>query len=193
MTFKLTRGILAAGWLLGVGDALRSAGAAVAVLMLHPATEHRATTHRGLFRIKVGVRVSVLEHRAHGTPTGRCSCGHWVRLDSAPTPRGAAAWSKLARFWQWYAHEIAEGRTPEYSWGDDLSKDRSRCHTRRLRSNEPQPVIGRPPRCKRLPSRKHAFGHAPAVHKQLCQSDTDRIAERNWRNRAERAKRWVSK
>ncbi|GAF98227.1 unnamed protein product, partial [marine sediment metagenome] len=128
-SFKITKGIAAAGWQAAIGDALRGAGNAAAVLMLAPQSEGFRQSALGMFRIRVAIRLVTLERREHGTPTGRCSRGHWVALDKAPRPSGAREWSKLANFWGWFATEHSAGRHP-YCWESDLGKNFNRCKTK---------------------------------------------------------------
>ncbi len=193
---KITKGIAAAGWIAGVGDALRGAGKALGILMLDPRSEGYHGGASGMFRIRVGARVTTLECRAHGTPTGRCSRGRWEALDKGATPANAREWAKLANFWGWFAAEYAAGRHP-YSWADDAGKSHNRCHTK-AHANALTPTLaagaapGRGRIGRSVPTKMEAMGFAPTGGKALGYAERiDKRARRKARaHAAAEAVRW---
>lgn len=189
MGFRVTRGAAAAGWVPGVGDALRGAGGAgVAMLLTSPSAP--------MFRMRVGKRTTVLEVRRHDA--SRCTRGRWERLDDADTPRRAAGWGKLGRFWRHFADEVAEGREPPYCWREDRGKDWNRCHTRSHR-NAADPTPGVASEIKRLPqrgpkanpTRADEWGYAPAAGRRLLPRTRTGERARARRKRWQRASRRI--
>jgi hypothetical protein len=123
---RISKGFLAAGWArVTGGDVLRNAGTADAVFIFDPNARH-VRTHR----IRVGKRLTILERRIHRTPTKRCSRGRWERIDDAPTPSKARAWTRLGEFWAW---RVREGNSKPaagmWDWSRDRFKDKNRCST----------------------------------------------------------------
>jgi hypothetical protein len=191
--FKPTKATTAAGWLLGVGDALRGAGNCVSVLMLSPTAPAFQTSPGAMWRAVIGKRVCRLERRIHATPTGRCSRGRWERLDTGDTPTTPAQWRKLSEFWAWYAAEYADGRIPAYDWATDPGKSRNLCRTL-ANANAPNPTMGsatpgRGRRGKGQPSKLEAFGWSPAAGYRVAQTPRDARAERLDRMRRNRRAR----
>jgi hypothetical protein len=164
---KTSKAFHTAGWARVGGTMLKSMGSALIAYVFTGA----ATL--GTWRIRIGSRVSVLERRAHGTPTGRCSRGHWERMDDAPTPQRAAEWSKLGKFWA-FAVET-HGTTPG-PWQTHFSGDVQRCATRAASDGGAGSMAGARGRvCKSNPTRFKAFGYAPATGVNLGTHDPGRI------------------
>jgi hypothetical protein len=191
MGFKLTKAAAVAGWALGVGDSLRAAGKALAIIMLVPGQVPHLRAAAPLFRMRVGKRMTHFEVRAHDA--SRCTRGRWQGIDKAPTPTSAREWGKLAKFWAWAAAEYDAGR-PDFCWTTDRNKDQNRCHSK-AHANHLKPLaiagsVGRGTRRPDLPSRFDALGHdAPATGKALGTHDPGRIKARASRMRAARASR----
>lgn len=85
--------LAAAGFVPAAGDAARNLGSALGAAL------YRGEGVRATVRLVVGVRLSRLERREHGTATGRCSVGHWVRIAEFPSPAAfnRRGWATLAR------------------------------------------------------------------------------------------------
>jgi len=75
LTLRETRAAAAAGFIPARGTVALAAGRGDAVLFLAS-----VPAQRGTYRLRVGVTFAALEKRAHGTPTRRCSAGHWERV-----------------------------------------------------------------------------------------------------------------
>ena len=158
---KLCNAALAAGWRHAVGDALRDARGASAILMLAPPAQ-RYSTAPPLFRIRIATRVAYFEVRAHDA--SRCTRGRWQTLDKDSAPRGAVS---LGRLCKWYAQQAAEyiARRDAYRWAEDPSRDPNRCATR-AHFDALSPVLGGSRGGKATNSRAShlaTFGHAPAT------------------------------
>lgn len=153
-SFRLTKPTRDAGWILGIGDALRASGKALAVLSRSLVAEPGKSAPP-LTRIVVNPKVCRLEIRAH-TAT-RCTRGRWQVLDTAPTPEGSRAWGVLANFWAWHVEDFTAGREP-WSWADYRGGDDVRCGAA-FRGP------GRGRKVKRLPGGRDVLGWAAATGK----------------------------
>jgi hypothetical protein len=181
MGFKITRGAAVAGWMPGIGDALRAAGNAAGVAMLSPVDPRFRTAAPPLFRMRVLARSVRLEVRRH-TAT-RCSRGSWVELDRTESvPANARAWTKLSKFWAWFCVEAADGTTPKWVWATCRGKDFNRCVTV-ANANAADPVQatatpGRGSTCKGNPTKIGSFGYTPASGRRIATTEASALADR---------------
>jgi hypothetical protein len=128
----------------------------------------------GTFRLRFGPRLTALEARTHGTPTGRCSGGHWVRLAAFETPTTART---MGRILDRCFAMLAETRcvpVSSFTSGIDYAPgDVNRCRSR-ANFDAPAPTAGsgsggRGRVLRSNPSRLDGFGFAPASNKRLLQ------------------------
>lgn len=190
---RIGKGFIAAGFVAVTGgDAAIALGSALLAFLYRPETALSGsgsprvpTTCPALpmLRVRVGSRVTVLERRAHGTPTGRCSRGHWERIDVADTPRNAGEWGKLGRFWAWRIVESVETLGPRapWNWADDKGKNRNLCGTPAT-SNIHHPTIaggqGKGRVGRGSPSMGDAWGFSPASGRRAGTHDAHRVSAR---------------
>lgn len=163
MGFKVLAGMAREGWQPAVGDTLRALGSAEAVAMLSPAAGCFFTAAPPLFRMRVLKTMAILEVRRHDAK--RATRGRWHRLDSAPRPKGARAWAKLAKFWAWYAGEAAEGTPPPWGFVGDKGRDHNRCRSGAHANRHAPSFVGGPGqgrKGKTNPKSRDAFGFSPA-------------------------------
>lgn len=164
------------------GDAALAMGSALLVFLYRPFGDGAFVNALPMLRVRVGKRVTILEKRAHGTPTGRCSRGHWERVDDAPTPQLAADWRQLGRFWSWRICESVNLGTPSaWDWSKDHGKDRNRCGTQ-ANSNALAPTLvggqGRGRTGRGLPSMSDAWGFSPASGSKAGTHDARKVNAR---------------
>lgn len=169
--------LAAAGWVPAVGDAARNLGSALGA-MLYRGPDVRATV-----RLVVGVKLSRLEYRAHGTPTGRCSSGHWVMLAQFPSPAAfnRRGWATLARRVMRALGDARLGSPGLFSGVCDYARgDANRCGTRANASAlEPTAAGGSPGRgriVRENPTREEMFEAVPAAGRMLLTHSPERIA-----------------
>lgn len=192
MPFKFSKAFLSLWTLIAAGPLFRNMGSseyAACALDIPGAT----------WRIRIGARVTVLERRAHGTPTGRASAGHWQRVCDTPTPKTAAQWSHVGKAFRTLALEWASDPAP---WDTRQQGDANRCDMR-ADSNSLDPrehalgintgIYGSS-LTHSNPSRLDAFGFAPASGMRLLpgvveQLRRERRRRRNQKRKAARAAR----
>ena len=178
---RVSKGFQAAGWAASfAGDVSRNMGSALAAFVFMPPEGFPRV--RTLWRVRLGKRLAILERRRHGTPTGRCSAGHWERIDTADTPTKARAWTGLGRFW---AYRILESIDPDaalrWDWRSLRSRDRNRCGTR-ADANSKHPTLaggscGRGKIGRGLPTRHDTFGFSPATGQGVVAHDARKARE----------------
>lgn len=178
---KLIKILAALGWVIAPPSLSRSLGSALKALA-H--TDIPGAT----WRLRIGKRITALERRAHGTPTGRASVGHWERIATVDTPRDAAGWREAA------AGLTSEALAHESAARDILAsrgRDRS---TRRYDATGGEAggtLAGRGRVGKSNPSRLAGFGFAPASGFRLLPHTREggraRKRRQNFRRKAQRA------
>lgn len=161
ITSREIRVAAAAGFVPGSGTLRFSAARGDAILFLAS-----LPAQYGTYRLRFGVTFAALEKRAHGTPTRRCSAGHWVPV--ARYSRSAAFASIIRR-----ASAAALESCGPISLGSFRGVvgyargSASECHTL-AHSNSPHPTIGgggcagRGRVGRSLPGSLAVFGYAPA-------------------------------
>jgi hypothetical protein len=167
-SFRFLKCMSDAGWVLGIGDALRARGSSAAVLMLDPTAALAGGCAPPLVRVRVNSRSVILELRAHDA--SKCTRGRWAELEREDTPRSAAAWGKLLRWWAGEVAEFHAGRTP-WSLPELRAGDGNRCRTRvDADRHEPTPHggVGRGRKGRDLPGGTAVLGYSPATGNGCC-------------------------
>lgn len=169
---KTSKAFLASGWaIVKGGDAIRAMGSALASFLFvgsHGGSGMDRASRLGTWRITVGKRISKIQARRHGTPTGRCSRGHWVTEWSGDTPQGAAEWNQFGPFASWFVGASPEERKA-YVWTDNPLGDPNRCQT--------LPGKGRGRKGRDLPTKKDTLGHSPANGRKVATHNGPRHPE----------------
>ena len=186
LTTRELRSAAAAGFIPASGTIAASAGRGDVVLFLAS-----MPAQRGTYRLRVGVTFAALEKRAHGTPTRRCSAGHWVgvarfarSLSFAAIVRRAAA-AALDASGAGAAAGSFQG-VVGYAPGGS-----SGCHTR-AHSDASQPTLGggsagRGRVGRSLPGRLETWGYTPANGRRVPTHSPGRIRAAVARERARQA------
>jgi hypothetical protein len=135
---------------------------------------------RGTYRLRVGVSFAALEARAHGTPTRRCSAGHWVGV--ARFSRALSFAAILRRVVAALAESTGAGASAGGFSGvvGYARGDANLCRTL-ANSNATEPTsgggsAGRGRVGRSLPGSLGAFGYAPANGRRVPTHSPGKIA-----------------
>jgi len=158
---KLSKRFLKCGWApMPSGDLSRGKGSATDCFLFTGPNRY------GTWRIVSGKRISRIESRRHGTPTGRCSRGRWIVEWKGDTPSGLREWGTFGDFAAWLIGVSPEEREG-YTWTGNLKNDMNRCRTKA--------TAGRGRKIKGMPGYTLTAGYAPASGRKAATHSPTKI------------------
>jgi hypothetical protein len=157
---KFSKRFLNSGWapVLG-GDAARSLGSATLAFF------YMGAAILGTWRIVTGKRITRIERREHGTPTGRCSCGHWIVEWKGASPVTLREWGTFGDFAAWFVEASPDERAT-WTWTDYPRGDLNYCPEKA--------IAGRGRTLRGMPGNVSVLGYSPANGKRTRGHDAPR-------------------
>jgi len=186
LTTRELRSAATSGFIPASGTIAASAGRGDVVLFAAS-----VPAQRGTYRLRVGVTFAALEKRAHGTPTRRCSAGHWASV--ARYSRGLSFAAILRRAVAALADASGAGAAAGTFQGvvGYARGGAGGCHTL-AHSNAATPTLGtgsagRGRVGRSLPLREPTWGYTPATGRNVQTHSPGRIRAAVARERARQA------